>query len=189
MVQTNLMKEHYFGLGKLNEKSEVSPYLTKIIAHCMFDHFFSKDGPSRTANPYEDLLEKMNPTMICLTVFLIKWNLQAWRTGKSVYLVQLNSDSYSGFEFHKTFWNKNYEFSEKTTGAVDYLRYLICVIKTRSELQSMNMSRASKAKVIVFGNRKASAAELRAKLGVEKRKLKVELEESGYSSPLTDLDD
>ncbi|KAF8535949.1 hypothetical protein BDD12DRAFT_808179 [Trichophaea hybrida] len=198
MVQTNLMKEHYFGLGKLDEKyifesddqeKRENPYLTKVIARCMFDHFFSKDGPSRTADPYQDLLEKMNPTMICLTAFLIKWNLQAWRTGKCVPLAQLNSDSLPGFEFHKQLWDKNYESHEETAGAVDYMRHPICVIKARPELQSMDMSRASEAKVVVFGDRKASAAALRAKLEVEKKKLNEELEESGYSSPLTDLDD
>ncbi|KAF8541852.1 hypothetical protein BDD12DRAFT_877664 [Trichophaea hybrida] len=230
MVQTNLTKEHYFGLGKLDEKSvrrkvvklldnnryifesddqekRENPYLTKVIARCMFDHFFSKDGSCRTADPYQDLLEKMNPTMICLTAFLIEWNLQAWRTGKFVPLAQLNSDSRceffsaslrfsddnttitAGFEFHKQLWDKNYESHEETAGAVDYMRHLICVIKARPELQSMDMSRASEAKVVVFGDRKASAAALRAKLEVEKKKLNEELEESGYSSPLTDLDD
>ncbi|KAF8538313.1 hypothetical protein BDD12DRAFT_910881 [Trichophaea hybrida] len=69
MVESNLPTEKYFDFSKLDEKStkrkvnkllehhayifetddqvkHENPYLTKVIARCMFDHFFLKDGPS-----------------------------------------------------------------------------------------------------------------------------------------------
>ncbi|KAF8535916.1 hypothetical protein BDD12DRAFT_891499 [Trichophaea hybrida] len=116
MVKSNLPTDMYFDFATLDAKStkhkvnqmlehhayifetdvqvkRENPYLMQVIARCMFDHFFLNDGPSRAADPHLDLMLRMNPTMICLTAFLHWWNLQAWRTGKVVPLVQLNSDS------------------------------------------------------------------------------------------------
>jgi hypothetical protein len=66
--------------------------------------------------------------------------------------------------------------------------HLVRAIKAMPEFNRVKMTKSTEATLLVFGDQMASAAALKVKLEEEKKKPEEELEESDYSSLLTDID-